>query len=156
MMQEIDSIEDEIAVRAITNIAVSALRQGERVEPMSPALKVALAQYFEISPTDEVCSEGDLARGALVVLASDPEFTEPIEILETSGHGSKTYGAIEVVSLITAAMFVLQSYIEIQYKDGKWLLHFKKRPAKDDLLKDLVQKLMAFYSGSPDKQLPPE
>jgi len=157
LRESIAALDDEAAVGRLMGVVLWELRGGKRMEPLTPPLAVAIGDLFGIAANDQACSEGDLARTALELLASTEGLPPAGGVPLESRPRNQRYGAVEVVGLLTAAMFVLQTQLEIQLKGGKWTFRFKKRPASDELLRTLVQMVINSYSGTrrTDRQLPP-
>lgn len=149
LAETISALDDAKAVRLLD----SATRAGWRDDALkwSPELGRALREHFGPPAPESAASRGELARGALLALAADPQHAEPIRALIAGP--APTRFALDPVSgtlLISAALFVLQSHIEIERdKQGRWTFKFKKEPTSESLLKPLIQKLVALIVGGP-------
>ena len=95
---------------------------------------------------------GELARQSLLLLSQDEEYRAPILMLIHAPAQARSY-AFDPVSgtlLISAALFVLQTHIDIRRdNEGRWTFKFIKKPTKDSIITPLVTKLIALISGGP-------
>ncbi len=145
----ITALDDAAALRVLS----LATGPGLRNDPLewSPDLASALRDHFAPPAADSPAPPADLARTALLALAADPQHTGPLRAL-IAGPPPQRF-ALDPVSgtlLITAALFALQSHIEIERdSEGRWTFKFKKEPTKDSLIAPLIKKLAALISGSP-------
>src|SRR6202023_3491575 len=94
-------------------------------------LRAALAAAFG-NPPNAACTEGDEARAALDVLAADPAFTEPIQIMTRAAAGAPAAGQryIEptIIALTTAALLALQTRVKFKRDHtGKWSIEIEKK-----------------------------
>ena len=90
-------------------------------------------------------SEGDLARQALLLLADDPQNREALAAL-IAGPPPESFEVVGTVALVAAMLVVLQTHVLFERdKDGKIHIKIEKKPTRDSLLKDLVQKLFGFF-----------
>ena len=147
----IRGLDDAQAVRVLTTFARARLRAGGVAETeWTPELDRALRQDFpaEADAGRAVAvSEGDLARQALLLLADDPQNRDaltalivgpPPESFEVVGAGT--------VALLAAMLVVLQTHVLFERdRDGKIHIKIEKKPTRDSLLKDFVQKLLGFF-----------
>jgi hypothetical protein len=115
----------------------------------SPDLREALAAVFG-SPSLTPSSEGDLARAAIDLLAQDPAFAEPIQMMaRQAAAGAPTSGQRyfdpATIALTTAALLVLQTRIKFKRDHtGKWSIEIEKKAASDGSVKLLVERLLSY------------
>jgi hypothetical protein len=89
---------------------------------------------------------GDLARQALLLLADDLQNGEALAAL-IAGSPPEVFFGVGEVALITAALVVLQTHVLFERdRGGKIHIEIEKKPTQDSLLRDLVQKLLSFFS----------
>src|SRR5271157_3961775 len=150
----IRGLDNSQAVRVLTTFARVRLRAGGVAETeWTPELDRALRQDFPAEADAgraASVSEGDLARQALLLLADDPQNREalaaliegpPPESFEVVGAGT--------VALLAAMLVVLQTHMLFERdRDGKIHIKIEKKPTRDSLLKDLVQKLFGFFPAN--------
>jgi len=148
----IRGLDNSPAVRVLTTFARVRLRAGGVAETeWTPELDRALRRDFPAEADAgraASVSEGDLARQALLLLADDPQNRDaltaliegpPPESFEVVGAGT--------VALLAAMLVVLQTHVLFERdRDGKIHIKIEKKPTRDSLLKDLVQKLLGFFS----------
>lgn len=112
----------------------------------SPQLRAALAAAFGDS-RQTASSEADLARAALDVLAQDPAYAEPIQVMASQGASGrpKRYLDPTGIALTAAALLVLQTRIKFKRDHtGKWSIEVDKKSASDSAVKLLVQRLLSY------------
>jgi hypothetical protein len=89
-------------------------------------------------------SEGELARAALSVLASDPEQQIGVQALLDHPQGEK-FAVIETAVLVPLVLVALQTHFRFERDQrGKWTVKVEKKATDASLLKDLVRKLLSF------------
>jgi hypothetical protein len=153
-------LDDDSAIHVLKTIAQARLRGGadslsdvpdvpDAIKlPAIPELRNALAGAFSgVEKTH--ASEGDLARAALALLAQDPEFAAPIEMMaRQAGSGSpaqQRYFEPATIALTTAAFLVLQTHVKLKLDhQGKWSIEIDKKAAGDGAVKLLVQRLLSL------------
>jgi len=148
----IRGLDDSQAVRVLTTFARVRLRAGGVAETeWTPELDRALRQDFPAEADAgraASVSEGDLARQALLLLADDPENRDALTAL-IEGPPPDKYEVVTAgtVALVAAMLVVLQTHVLFERdRDGKIHIKIEKKPTRDSLLKDLVQKLFGFFS----------
>jgi len=146
----IRGLDDSQAVRVLTTFARVRLRAGGVAEmEWTPELDRALRQDFPAEADAgraAFVSEGDLARQALLLLADDPQNRDALTAL-IEGPRPDKYEVVGTVALLAAMLVVLQTHVLFERdKDGKIHIKIEKKPTRDNLLKDLVQKLLGFFS----------
>jgi hypothetical protein len=146
----IRGLDDSQAVRVLTTFGRARLRTGGVAETeWTPELDRALRLGYP-ADTDAgraaSVSEGDLARQALLLLADDPQYRETLSVL-IEGSPPESFEAVGAgtVALLAAVLVVLQTHVLFERdKDGKIHIKIEKKPTRDSLLNDLVQKLLGF------------
>lgn len=89
-------------------------------------------------------SDGELARAALLLVASDPDHSAGIQALLEHG-ASEGFAALETAALVSAVLIALQTHVRFERdKQGKWTVKIEKKPTDASLLKELVKKLTSF------------
>src|SRR5271166_5263645 len=147
----IRALDDSQAVLVLTTFARVRLRAGGVAETeWTPELDRALRQDFpaeaDAGRAGSV-SEGDLARQALLLLADDPQNRDALAAL-IAGPPPESFEVVGAgtVALVAAMLMVLQTHVLFERdKDGKIHIKIEKKPTRDSLLKDLVQKLLGFF-----------
>lgn len=145
--------DDATAIHILRTIAKARL-QPIAAEPTSPDaadLRVALVTAFGDSPQGPA-SQGDLARAALDLLAQDPIFAEPINIMAQQAATAPPQRYLDPtgIALTTAALLVLQTRVKFKRDSkGKWSLEIDKKSASDSTLKLLAQRLLSFLDSKP-------
>jgi hypothetical protein len=139
------TIDDGTAIRLLQTIAEARLRPGTPDLAPSPDVRAALAAAFGDAPAAG-SSEGDLARAALALLAEDPAYAGPIEIMARQpATGADRYIEPTTIALTTAALLVLQTRIKFRRDHtGKWSFEIEKKAASDGAVKLVVQHLLAL------------
>lgn len=125
--------------------------QFNSTDPSSPELRAALATAFD-DASHTPCSEGDLARAALDMLSQDPAYAEPIQVMasQSTPTSPERYFDPTGIALTTAALLVLQTRVKFKCDNtGKWSIEVDKKTAGDSVIKQLVQRLLAFL-GKPN------
>ena len=138
-------LDDDSAIQILKTIAQARLHSG--VPDLTPDLRYALADEFDASPKPS--SEGDIARAALTLLAEDPEFAEPIQIMSRQGVSTlrKSYSDPVTIALATAAILALQTRVKFKIATGgKWSFEIEK---KDGPVKLLIERLLSYLPPMP-------
>ena len=144
----IRGLDDSQAVRVLTTFARVRLRAGGVAETeWTPELDRALRQGFPAeADAGRAASEGDLARQALLLLADDPQNREALTAL-IEGPPPQSFEVVSTVALVAAMLVVLQTHVLFERdRDGKIHIKIEIKPTRESLLKDLVQKLLGFFS----------
>lgn len=148
--EQILSLSDEMAIEILKSFAKAQLRrhqfQPEIHRSMIEAAAIALGVK---EPPLSMPGEGDVARQALQLLVQDSKFKDAIiSMVEANSKGEKFLGVAETITLVTAALVVLQSHVQFERgKDGRWTVKVEKKPTSNELLKPLVQKLLALVGS---------
>ncbi len=151
MSDRIVALNDKNAVHILNTIAQSCMRDGNFETDITRELSDALQGAFEVEPSPEAPSEGDLARQALLALSEVPEYQGPLSALVNDPRSvSFTLDPVVTTAVATAALVVLQTHVRIERdKNGKLSVLIEKEPTKDRLLKPLVQKILSFIPSGP-------
>jgi hypothetical protein len=73
-------------------------------------MRRALEDEFEIAGARDFCSEGDLARQALIVFVQDSQTREVISTL-SKGTAPQRFEPVTTVSIVAAALIALQTHV---------------------------------------------
>jgi hypothetical protein len=141
------TLDDASSIQILKAIAESQLRPTAPDLTPTPDLRAALAAAFD-NPPQTAASEGDLARAALDLLAQDPAFAEPIQIMTGAAAGapagSQRYIDPATIALTTAALLALQTRVKFKRDhSGKWSIEIEKKSASDGAIKLLAQRLLS-------------
>jgi hypothetical protein len=149
----IPKLDDDRAKRVLAAIGLG-LRPAEGTEvawspELGRALQAAFGAELDASPTPEGhVSEGDLAREALLVLAQDPQYREPVAAL-IRGPEPQKLGIVTTVVIIAGALIALQTKFKFKRnKDGTFEVLLEKGALPATVLKPLVEKLLALVKAS--------
>jgi hypothetical protein len=149
MNEEIDviaALDDATARRVLATLARARLHGGATPLEPTPDLGRALAEALDVVPPQKPVSEGDVARGALRLLAEDPSAREAIVAL-AAAPPPKRYDVTTTLT-VAAVLLVLQTHVRFaRDKAGRWTLTVEKTPIPSTLLKPLVQKLLSLFPG---------
>jgi hypothetical protein len=89
-------------------------------------------------------SEGELARAALRVIASDPEHRIGVQALLDHPQAEK-FVVAETGVLVPLVLIALQTHFRFERDQrGKWTVKVEKKPTDPTLLKDFVKKLLSL------------
>ena len=89
-------------------------------------------------------SDGELARAALRLVASDAEHRAGMQALLDHPQGEK-FVVAESALVVSAVLVALQTHVRFERdKQGKWTIKIEKEPTDPSLLKDLVKKLLSL------------
>lgn len=137
---------DDARAEAILDAYARAQPPATAPARLDPLLRDALASVFDLAaPQEPQPDAAELARAALIVLSEDPAHREGIAALIANPPPRKFTGVVESALLITAVLTLLQTRIAFDRRpDGSWSLKLEKQATKSAVLKELVQKLLAF------------
>ena len=136
----IDRLSDDRAIEILQTIVLAQARRGDFTTEAGLGLASSLAAELHISATP--ATDGDLAREALELLATDPETSQAIDALTNSPRPQRFLGGPEI-GLAAAVLIALQTRIKIQRdKKGRWQFELHKKAASDGLLKSLASKIL--------------
>ena len=144
MQESIISLDDATAIRVLQAFSTARGRQGNYETHWSPELRQRLLEELEPSQLPDAVNEGELAREALLLLASDPQNQEPLTALIQASPPEKFLDA-GAVAIGVAALVALQTYVKFERtKDGTFHFKVEKKPLPVELMK----KLISFFSGN--------
>lgn len=110
----------------------SDIREGLRSVAVTPSAGVQIG-------------EGDLARSALLLLASEPDYREGVAGLMANPPPERMLGPWETMALASAVLVVLQTHFKFERdKQGRWTVKLEKKPTDTQLLKSVIQKLLGI------------
>ena len=82
-----------------------------------------------------------MARSALLLLASEPDYREGLTALMASPPPERMLGPWETMALASAVLVVLQTHFKFERdKQGRWSVNLEKKPTDVQLLKSVIQK----------------
>ena len=86
-----------------------------------------------------------MARSALLLLASEPDYREGLAALMASPPPERMLGPWETMALVSAVLVVLQTHFKFERdKQGQWTVNLEKKPTDTQLLKSVIQKLLGI------------
>ncbi len=138
------------------NEAMSVLRAyaGARVTEGMPRaddaeVRRALAEAFGVEGDGVGVSEGEVARLALKLPASEKGTREAIEGLIDGPRVQMFADPVTGIALSVAVIAVLQTYVKFERKeDGTWTVKIEKQPTDAGLLVELVRKALGLFGGA--------
>jgi hypothetical protein len=142
------ALDDSSSIQILKTIAQARLSDEQPDLAPTPDLRASLAAVFG-DPPQAAASEGDLARAALDLLAQDPAFAEPIQIMTRNAAGvpaaSQRYLDPATIAVTTAALLALQTRVKFKRDHtGKWAIEIEKKSASDGTIKLLAQRLLSL------------
>ena len=142
----IPDLDDQRAVRILEAVTQARARRGEQAPRWDGETAKGLREAFDVSKPDAPVTSGEVARAALLVLAEDPETRQAIETMARHMPASRqAFVDPGTVALTAALLVVLQSHVELKRDPGgKWSFSYIKKEAPVELLKPLVEKLLAW------------
>ncbi len=149
MKNIIQSLSDEEAARILGAVCRNIFDSG--CKPVNPnaGMLEALSSQFSVSGTATVPSKGQLARQALLLLAEEPQYEEPIRSMASNPHWADASFAVDpvmITSVLTAAVVVLQTRLKItRDPQGRWTVEIDKQAASENLIKDFVKSIVGFW-----------
>ncbi len=147
MQELIKGLDDATAVRVLQTFSAAQSRRGNYEMQLSEELRQGLVDELDGSELPDAVNEGDLAREALLVLASDQDNHGPLTALIESSSPEKFLDA-ETIAIGVAALVALQTHVKFERtKEGK--IHFKLE--RKPLPTELIAKLISFFSPSEGK-----
>jgi hypothetical protein len=142
------TFSDPQAIHLLTTLAAPRLRASTAATPPAADIAGALADTFGPAPDAPASSDADLARAALALAAEDPKARDALDALAEAG-APPTYGVVETVAVVTAAIAVLQTEVSFEKTPaGKWKVKLHKRSAGDALLKALAHAIVRALGGA--------
>ena len=143
MEQTIRTLEDARAVGVLSRLARARVHAGESQEQWSQEAAAALESELQAAGGASSVTAGELAREALLLLAEDAENHPGIRAL-IEGPEAEQLGVGTTITLVTAALVVLQTRIKFQWKDDKLSLEILKPGLDKGRLVSLAQKLLTY------------
>ena len=142
----IPDLDDQRAVRILEDVTQARARRDEQAPRWDDETAKGLREAFDVSQSGGPVSGGEVARAALLVLAEESETRQAIETMARHMPASRqAFIDPGTVALTAALLVVLQSHIELKRDaDGKWSFSYIKKEAPVELLKPLVEKLVAW------------
>ena len=143
MMQElIKSLDDATAMRVLQAFSTAQCRHGNYETQWSRELRQGLVEGLEVSELPDAVNEGDLAREALLFLASDRNNQQPLTALIQSSSPEKFLDA-DTIAIGVAALVALQTHVKFERtKEGKFHFKLERKP----LPVELLRKLISFFT----------
>jgi hypothetical protein len=132
--------------------AVELLQRFARGQPRAPVpdtLDSTITEQLRgqlnlTSDPPETASQGDVARTALLIVASDSDHRTNIEAMLNNQPAEK-FAIIETALIVSAVLIALQTHVRFERdKLGKWAVSVEKKPTNSTLLTKLIKKLLAF------------
>lgn len=89
-------------------------------------------------------SDGDLARVALLFIASDRDHCIGLQAMLDQPK-MESFAVLETAAVVAAVLIALQTHVKFERdKDGRWIAKIEKKPTDPGLLKDLIKRLLHF------------
>jgi hypothetical protein len=152
LADRISQLDDVAAVRLLTTVT-NALQRQEPAFSTEPTddVRTAVAEFAEReqAAAPAAVSDGDLARGALLVLAEDEEQAQRIQTL-LDGPPAKSYAGVELVLAVDAVLIALQTRVKFVVKDGKKQLEITKPSLSGKHLVELARQFTTWCLGKPN------
>ena len=142
----ITDLDDQRALRILEAVTQARLRRGEQPPDWSSKPAGRLREAFGAPQPGGQVTDGEMARAALLLLAEDPETRQVIESMARHMPASRqAFVDPSAVALTAAVLVALQSQVKLKRgPDGKWSFLYVKQAASVELLKPLVEKLVAW------------
>jgi hypothetical protein len=138
------TLDDATSIHILKTIAQTQLRPTAPDLTPTPDLRAALAAAFD-NPPHVRATEADLARAALDLLAQDPAYAEPIQIMSRNPAAPERYLEPATIALATAALLALQTRVKFKRDHtGKWSIEIEKKSASDSAIKLLAHRLLSL------------
>jgi hypothetical protein len=154
MEHRLSTLDDPTAIDLLLALAAPRLRhEGLQTEDLTPDLRRDLTTAYGLASTAP--SEGDLARETLQFLARDPALL-PVITAFLDGSRPESFGRTPVnkntltrgVAVTVAIVALLQTHLHIERTpEGQWHLLVDKPSTSEELLKPIVQRLLALPPG---------
>lgn len=141
MNEIIRELEDDDAVRIFTTITKHQFSDQDGEGELTGELIGALADELGVEPDAGRASDGDVAREALQLLATDDELERRIVAMAEAPTTRDAF-SLGGIALTVGVVMLLKSYIKFERdKDGKWSFSFESKPLDKAILAELVKKL---------------
>ena len=153
MEHRLTNLNDPTAINLLLALAAPKLRHEGLQTDLTPDLRRDLTAAYGLAPIAP--SEGDLARETLLFLARDPALI-PVLTALLDGPQAESFGKTpavrsiggKAITVTVAVLLALQTHLHVERNaEGQWNLLIDKPTASDDLLKPIVQKLLALPPG---------
>jgi hypothetical protein len=153
MEARLAALDDTAALDLLHALAAPKLRHEGVQRELTPELRRDLAAAYGTAP--DAPDEADLARRTLLFLARDPAL-HPVLAAFLDGPGAERFGKPpaakapggKTIPVAVAVLLVLQTHVHVERDpSGKWNLLLDKPTASEELLKPIVQKLLALPAG---------
>jgi hypothetical protein len=146
MNSSISQLDDRTALDVLRAIVQHGFARGSPEHFLDSAVIDTLGTQVGAEPISEQVKDGDIARGALQLLArEDPEMQQRIEVLARTRNEKFLDPVTGGVLLTTAVAFVLQTKIKLHYDQSGWKFDLLKPTVSLKEFKDLVSKLMSWW-----------
>ena len=145
LTEQTHELDNTTATRLLRAFA-RANSTAEQSLALTSDIREGLEQSVAVTPSAGVpIGEGDLARSALLLLASEPDYREGVAALMASPPPERMLGPWETMALASAVLVVLQTHFKFERdKQGRWTVKLEKKPTDGHLLKAVIQKLLAI------------
>jgi hypothetical protein len=151
MEHRLSTLDDPAAIRLLTAIALPRLRDDTLQSELTPDLRRTLADTFGAA-SPAAPSEGDLARQTLLFLARDPAIHPTLTTLldgpkpeQLTRSPAPTLTGSKTLPVTVAVLLALQTHLHIERNAaGQWQILLDKPTASEELLKPIVQRLLAM------------
>jgi hypothetical protein len=146
MQTRIRELEDNTAIQILMTIAKREHTTDAITTQRAPEILDLLASQLGAIPSTEKITQGGAARQALLLLSESPEYQAPLTAL-VNGPETERFSVdpITTTAVITAALVILQTHVKFERdKQGKYSFKVEKKATSEQLLKPLVQKLLAL------------
>lgn len=153
MNTRLHELDDVNAIRLLTAMALPKLRHDGLQTTLTPDLHQSLSTTYGVAGAAP--SESDLARETLLFLATDPA-TASVLAAFLDGPQAESFdkpfaqkpGGSKTIPFAVAVLLALQTHVHIERDAaGKWNLLLDKPTTSEELLKPIVQKLLALPPG---------
>ena len=140
LTEAILKLSDADAIKLLQRMA-----DGVQAAPPAHSATEAVISLAANEPSITL-TDGEAARLALQLLATDPKHAGPIGALLINPPAKQMLiDPITGTLLTTGLLLALQTHVEfIKKPDGTWSLKVIKKPTKDGLLGPLIKKLAAL------------
>ena len=146
MNSAIEKLDDGTAVRVLKTIALQGLDSGLPEGTLEPTLVEDLGKAVRPAAPMSPVSDGELARSALQLLASnDLEIERRIEALAAAPTHKFIDPVTSTVLLGTAVVVVLRTKINLRRDQKGWTFEISKPSVATKELADFVGKLIPWY-----------
>jgi hypothetical protein len=150
--ERITQVDDATAVRLLTIVTDTLQRQEPAYSTESTDdVRNAVAEFADSEQTTlpATVSDGDLARGALLVLAEDEDQAQRIQTL-LDGPSTESYVGVGLVLAVGAVLIALQTRVKFVVKDGKKQLEITKPSLSGKHLVELARQFTTWCLGKPN------